>query len=493
MILGQSIRSGVKWLMIGNIGMRFMEFAFGVILARLLVPADFGMMVTIAVFTGFVSMLSSAGMGQSLIRAKEADENDFTAVFTMQLTLGMAIYFGFFVTSPLIAGFFDNPLYSDLLRVTALSFLMRPFALMRTAWLNREMDFKKRSVVELQTVALTSISSVLMAWVGLGVWSLALSGLVGSLAKNVLLARITPLRLRLNPDWATMRKHSGYGFKITTNDFLSYLTRESKNLILSKLAGPSFLGLFNKAESLSRLPNQMFMSATVQPVFRAMSKIQDDLSQTKDLYFRVITLLMVYTTPLYIGIWWVAEPFIDFVYGEKWHMTIEPLRILVLSGVFLNIIHPSAVLLDAQNKLNQEMVALTIRLIVTIAACLIGLKWGLAGVALAILITHIFSAVYYYLLAQKTIHARFRELLASITPGLILNTLLFLALAMTDFASGEIRSSSKPVYLALMILSGALTYIAAFLFVPVPALSSEAQRWRSRINDSLGLIFKRRV
>jgi O-antigen/teichoic acid export membrane protein len=492
MSLGQSIRGGVKWLMIGNIGMRFMEFAFGVILARLLVPADFGMIVTISVFTGFVSMLSSAGMGQSLIRAKEADENDFTAVFTFQLALGVLIYLGFFISAPWVADFFADPLYGELLRVTALSFLMRPFAFMRTAWLNRGMEFKQRSLIELLTVAIGSLSSVLMAWAGMGVWSLALSGLVSSLVRNILLARITPLRLRLNPDWNVMRKHGGYGFKITANDFLSYLTRESKNLILSKLAGASFLGLFNKAESLSRLPNQMFMSATAQPVFRAMSKIQDDIKQTREMFFRVITLLMVYTTPFYIGIWWVAEPFIDFVYGEKWLPAIEPLRILVLSGAFLNIVHPCAVLLDAQNKLNQEMAALVIRLIVTLAACLIGLEWGLAGVSWALFLTHLFSAVYYYLLAQKAVDARLGELVASITPGLILNSILFLALAATDFVLGELQSIHQLTYLVLMSLSGALVYLAAFLYIPIPALGSEAERWRQKINNGLEMVLNKK-
>lgn len=491
--MAQSIRSGVKWLMLGSVGMRFFEFAFGVILARLLVPADFGMIVTIQVFTGLASMLSSAGMGQSLIRAKEASENDFTAVFTMQLALGIAIYLFFFFAAPWIAHFFNNPLYSDLIRVSTLVFLMRPLAFIRTAWLNREMDFRQRSVVDVVSGVFTGVASCLMAWSGLGVWSLTLSGLLGALAKNILLARITPLRLRLNPNFATMRKHSSYGFKITVNDFVSYLTMEGKSLILSKLAGPTFLGLFNKSESLSRLPNQLFMSATIQPVFRAMSKAQDDLDQTRYLFYRVITLLMIYTTPLYVGMWWVAEPFVSVVYGAKWIPVAQPLSILVMSGLFLNIVHPCAVLLDAQNRLNQEMVALVIRLAVTLAACLVGLEWGLAGVAWAILATHAFSAGYYYALVGRTITARIPELLRAITPALILNALLFSALAAAHYVLADARSSLPLAYLVLMGLVGALTYGAAFLFLPLPAISDEAERWRRKIDDSLGLIFKART
>jgi O-antigen/teichoic acid export membrane protein len=485
MNLGESIRSGVKWLMFGNVGMRFIEFAFGVILARLLVPADFGMIVTISVFTGFVSMLSSGGMGQSLIRAKDAGENDFCAVFTMQLGLGIAIYLGFFIAAPWVAQFFENPLYADLLRVSALSFLMRPFAFMRTSWLNREMDFKRRSVVDVATTGLTSVVSVAMAWAGLGVWSLVLSGLIGSLGRNIMLARITPLHLRLNFDYSAMRKHSGYGVKITTNDFLSYLTREGKNLVLSKMAGPAFLGLFNKSESLSRLPNQMFMSSTVQPVFRAMSKVQDDLDQTKYMFYRVISLLMVYTMPLYVGLWWVAEPFIQVVYGEKWLAAAEPMRILVISGIFLNIMHPSATLLDAQNRLTQEMFALVIRLIVTLAACVVGLQWGLIGVAWAITFTNAFSAVYYYLLVRRTIRTRYTDLFNALAPGLSLSGLLFAMLAAVHYASDGLDDSRPAIYLSLMILAGGLTYLLSFLYIPISSISGEAQRWRNKIGYGL--------
>jgi O-antigen/teichoic acid export membrane protein len=490
MSVGQSLRGGIKWLIVGNTGMRLMEFAFGVVLARLLVPADFGMIVTIQVFTGFAGMIASGGMGQSLIRAKQADTDDFNAVFTMQLGLGILIYLLFYVSAPWIAAYFNTPLYADLIRVSTVVFLMRPFAFIRRSWLNREMHFKTRSLTEVATTTLTGIASVLMAWAGMGVWSLTLSGLFGALVTNILLARLTPLRLRLNFDLAIMRRHSAYGFKITTNDFLSYLTREGKNLVLSKLAGPVFLGLFNKAESLSRLPNQMFMSATVQPVFRAMSKVQDDLDQTKYLFHRMITLLMVYTLPLYVGLWWVAEPFIGVVYGEKWLAVAAPMRILALSGFFLNIMHPCAVLLDAQNRLTQEMIALIARLVVTLAACVIGLEWGLTGVAWGLVLAHIFNAVTYYILVLKTIPTRPADLLAAVLPGLILNTLLCLTLAGVHLALGTLRSTHPASYLAVMMLTGPLVYLAAFLFLPLPAIGDEARRWRGQLLAGLKLASK---
>jgi O-antigen/teichoic acid export membrane protein len=491
MALGQSIRTGVKWLIIGNTGNRIMDFAFGVILARLLVPADFGLIVTIQVFTGVVSMLTSGGMGQALIRAKDVTANDFNAVFTLQLVLGILIYLGFFLAAPWFADFFENPLYEDLLKVSALSFMMRPFAYMHGSWLNREMNFKSRSLIEIKSGVVTGISSVLMAWAGMGVWSLTLSGLVGGLVRIIMLARVTALSLSLNFDTAIMRKHGTYGSRIVANDILGHLKNEGVKLILSKLAGPSILGLFNKADSLHRLPYWMFAQPVAQPVFRAMSKVQDDLDQTKYMFYRVITLLMVYILPFYVGLWWVAEPFIGVVYGEQWLPAAEPLRILALAGVFYIIGRPCGVLLMAQNRLIQEMIAQAAILVFTLSACIIGLNWGLEGVSWSVLGGQVFATTYLYILAYRTIPTRLIDLVRAIAPGLKLNTLLFLVLAFTDSLTDGLRTSNPSLYLLLMVIPAPLVYMAAFLLLPIPALQSESVRWRQKIIVGLSILYKR--
>ena len=490
MNLGQKIRSGAKWLFLGNVGSRILEFGFGVALARLLVPADFGMVATVAALTGFAGLVLSGGMGQALIRAKEADQDDFNAVFSLQLGVGILLYVVFFVTAPWFADFFGNPLYVDLIRVAGLVFLMRPFAFMRMAWLNREMDFKKRSMVGVAGGLFVGITGTMMAWAGFGVWSLILSGVFAGLFRNLLLERITPLRIRLNLDLALMRKHSSYGLKITAIDFISYLTRESMNLILSKGAGPAFLGLFRKSDSLSRLPNWVIVRATMEPVFRAMSKVQDDLNQSKYIFYRTITLFMAYTTPIYVLMWWVAEPFIGFVYGEKWLPAAAPLQILLCAGLFFNVLHPSNRLLNAQNRLTQRLVAQIVSLAVISGACVVGLRWVLEGVAWGILGSHIFSTSYAYFLVYRTIPTRFTELLKAAAPGLSLSGLLFIVLLVLNALLGDTRTERPALYLLIMTISGSIFYVSAFLVLPISSLRSEAYRWRQKFNGGLSFLYK---
>lgn len=484
MSLGQSIRSGAKWLALGKLGNRLLEFAFGVILARLLTPADFGMVATIAVFTGFVGMFTAGGMGQSLIRANQADEADFTAVFTLQLAMGGLVYAGFFFAAPYIADYLHDPIYTDLIRVAALSFLLRPFYVMRNAWLTRRMDFKSRTKVAVVSGVFTGVVASTMAWFGFGVWSLILSGLATGLLQNVWLARLVPITPRLNPSTTIMRRHTRYGAKIVANDFLTYLRAEGKTLLLSKIAGPAVVGLFNKAESLARLPNQLLMQPVMEPMFRALSKTQDDLGESRRLFYRAVTLLTVYTTPLYLILGWVAEPFILVVYGEKWVAAADAMRVLCIMGPFLNVMLPASVLLAAQNRLGRVMLAQGINLPLVLGACWLGwIQAGLAGAAWGYLLTQGIMTLHFYWYAQQAVGGRLGDLVAAIAPGLALCGLVGAALFALDQLVQTWRHSLTPLYLVLMGAGGLTAFTLSFFTLPLTAVRGEAEGWRRRISE----------
>ena len=485
MDLGQNIRKGVKWLIIGNTGQKLLEFVFGIVLARLLLPADFGLLVTIQAFTGFVGMLTSGGMAQALVRAKEVTEEDFHAVFTMQMVLSLLIYLGFWLVAPWFAEFFENPIYEDLLRVSTLVFLLRPFAHMHGSWLIREMDFKRRTQINVSVGLVSGISSILMAWSGLGVWSLVLSGLVGAVTRNLLLARSTPLKPAINFALTTIRRHGAYGSKVIGTDLLSHLNRQGLAVMLSKLAGPSFLGLFNKADSLHRLPYWSLGQPLAQPLFRAMAKVQDDLDKTKYMYYRAVTLLMVYVLPFFMGLMWIGKPFIQVVYGPKWIAAGDPMQIMAVCGFFYIVARPCAAVLMAQNRLGQEMIAQTGILLFTLTACLIGLQWGLVGVGWAFVASQAFAAISLYTLVYRILPTRLSDLGRALQPGLILNGLLLVALLVVDRLFGTIAETNPALYMLLMGGIGAPVYIAAFFLLPIPTLASETSRWSQLLAGGL--------
>src|SRR5574337_521682 len=252
MTLAQNIRDSSKWLIGSNVMSQVLQFTFGIVLARLLTPADFGMIVTIQIFTGVLGMLASGGMGQALVRARSATELDFQVIFTIQLLMCGTIFGILYLIAPSFSRWFNEPLYKDLLRVSAWGFLLRPFIGIHTSWLNRAMRFKDLSIRTFTAGAISSLASIGMAASGFGVWSLVGGGLIGSLANYLMIARLTPLRIRLRFDRSATRTHSSYGIKLVIKDFVVYFRKESSNLIIAKLGGANMVGLFNKGSSLDR-------------------------------------------------------------------------------------------------------------------------------------------------------------------------------------------------------------------------------------------------
>lgn len=480
MSLGGSIRGGIKWLLAGNVGSQVTQFIFGVILARLLVPEDFGLIVTVQIFTGLVVLISGGGMGQALVRAKEATENDFNVVFTVQLIIGAFVYLGFFLSAPLIAKAFGNALYTDLVRVSAISFLIRPFVNTRASWLHREMRFKQSALIGLVTGIVTGLASIAMAYRGMGVWSLTLSGILGSLISLLMLDRVTTRRPSLILNMATTRKLGAYGFKVSLNDLASYFTKQASNTIISRVSGPSSVGLFNKGESLAWLPFSTVSASVYDAVFRAMAKVQDNPDQTKYLFFRMMSLMTLYTLPLYIGLAWMAEPFMVSVYGEKWLPAADPLRIVSLAGLFICIGHPCGAVLAAQNRLGREVWVHISQGIIVAIACYFGLKaWGLPGAALGIFLGVAYSTPVMYYLATRCFPTTLADLVQALAPGLKLNALLLVALAIIhSLLPAGTREIQPALYIIVAGGGAGLIYAAAFLFFPSASLLGEAQRWR---------------
>lgn len=485
MSLGNAIRRNTLWQFTGNTGTQVLTFVFGIILARLLAPEDFGMLVTIQVFTGMAGFVAGGGMGQALVRAKEATQQDYDCVFTLQLALGSLIYLAFFVAAPHFAQWYEQPLYGTLLRVSALSFLMRPFVNMPSSLLQRAMRFKAQSIIRVATLLVSSLVSISMAYAGYGVWSLVIGGLTGSVSNVIMLTATARWRPGLSTNFRRAKDLARYGMLVSANDIVTYVRMQATNVILSRTAGAASVGLFNKADSLAQMPRQLITSSLYPVLFRAMSQEQDNLDTCRYLFFRSLSLALVYASPFFFGLFWLAEPIIVLLYGEKWAASAAPMAILALAGPMLTIENLSGAVLAARAWLRKELVIQLIVLALTVAAVYFGLEHGLTGVATALVCVAAYNAFHMFHLARLSLKSSVSPLFVAIRPAVILNLILNAVLFVTD-ATFDVSSRHSFVYLVTMIGAGAVSYACAFLLLPLHGLESEQTRWKTllRLNPA---------
>lgn len=478
---GQSIRGGATWLFVGNTGQQALAFLFGVVLARLLLPEDFGVLLSIQVFTGLAGFVAGGGMGQALVRSKTASEQDYAIVFTLQLMIGSVIYAMFFALAPWFAKWYQTPIYTDLLRVSALSFLLRPFVNMPSNMLHRAMRFKETAISGIASLVTGNGVSIVMAYLGYGVWSLIWGGLAGSVVGALVLTFAAKWRPRLSSQFRRGREIARYGFLVSLNDISYYIRSQVSIFILSRTLGPASVGLYNKGESLARMPHR-FITGSVYPVlFRALAKEQEDLKESRRLYFLSIALVAVFATPLYVGLLWLAEPLMRSVYGLKWLDAAGPLSILAAAWPFWLVGNLSGNVLGARNWLTQELAVQLSTLIVTALAILAALPRGIDGVAWAIVGSTAFAATYQYWLITKCLQTRLSELARALVPAAVLNALLAATLCITDLALPPTVASHDVAYLFAMGLAGAAVYVPGFLFLPLRGLENEQNRWKDKL------------
>lgn len=479
MNLGNSIRSGTKWLFAGNLGGQLLQFAFGVALARLLVPADFGLLVTVQIFTGFAGFIAGGGTGQALVQAREVEKRDYQVVFTIQLLIGFLIYGFFFIAAPWFADWFGQPLYVDLFRVSAISFLLRPFVNVPGALLQRAMRFKASAIVATATSVISGMVSIILASYGWGVWSLVLGGLLGSLLSAVLLLRVAAWVPRFSMDREIASRLGSYGFKVSLNSIVEYVRSQIPNLVATRLMGTVAVGLYNKAASLNVMPMSIIGSSPYQAVFRALAQTQDNLDQSKYIYLRTMTLVVVYTLPFNVGLAWLAEPFISVVYGDKWLGVVQPLQILAISVLFRCVTNPAGAVLEARNLLTQELRIQLETLALLAIGCLLGYRWGISGIAWASVAGSVYACLRTASVANSRLGVSHIELLRALKPGLILNGLLFASLLLADsFWPADLAKADSAYYLFIMSGIGGLVYTASFLYLPMRETEAEAARWK---------------
>lgn len=481
MSLGNKIRHGALWLFVGNTGSQILTFAFGIVLARLLSPQDFGMLVTIQVFTGLAGFVSGGGMGQGLVRAAEASKADYNAVFTLQLAIGCVIYAVFFLAAPWFAQWYNTPLYASLLRVSALSFIIRPFINLPGSHLHRHMRFKAQTASKITTLLVSSSVSIALAYQGHGVWSLILGGMAGSLTSMLLLTHLSGWRPGLSLDFSRARDLARYGFLVSVNDIVVYLRNQAANFILGRSVGAQAVGLFNKADSLAQMPRAVVTNPVYTVLFRALAQEQGNLDKSRYLFLRSLSLVAVYVTPLYLGVTWLAEPLIALLYGEKWAASAAPLAILALAGPFLTIANLSGAVLAARGWLDRELVVQIILLVLTGIAATVGLRFGLTGIAWALVGVALYNAAHMYTLASRCLETTWKQLVLALAPAAGLNTVLAGVLFLTHLSLPGAALAQPLVQAAAMAVTGALVYAGCFLFLPIPALRSEQQRWKQKL------------
>lgn len=324
-------QKGLVWSFIERFATQGVQFVFGIILARLLSPDDYGIIAMPLVFLALAQCIIDSGFSSALIRKPELSEEDLSTTFYFNIGVGVVCYLTLFFTSPLIAVFYNTPILSDLLKVTALATLFNPLCAVQQAILTRKIDFKTQAIVSLSGAIVSGIVGLAMAYSGFGVWSLVCQQVGGYLIRTVLLWMLSGWKPKKTWSWDSFHYLWGFGSKMLGSGLLDTAYNNIYPIVIGKFFSANDLGNYTRAQQLSSLPSSNISGILQRVTFPVLSSIQNEDERLSKNYRKILKLSAFIIFPLMMLLSAIADPLIRVVLTDKWAGCIILLQIICFS------------------------------------------------------------------------------------------------------------------------------------------------------------------
>lgn len=332
-LTSQSIWSGV-WVAMLNVGDRLLQLGMVVILARLLAPADFGLMGIALLMLSGLTRFSQLGLNQALVYNREADIDGYlNTTWSLNIGRGLGIAAVLVVGAPLAASVFGEPRAEPVIQVLAVSPLLFGLRNPGVVYFQKDLEFQKEFVYELSGAIVQFVVAVAYALAFANVWALVFGNIAKNATRFLVSYVVHSYRPRPGFDRAIAAELVNYGKWITGSSITNYLKSEGDDAVVGWLLGAASLGFYQMAYRLSNAPATEITHTISRVAFPAYSKLQDDLDALRTGYFRVLKLTLLLALPAGIGLAAVAPLFVEAVLGPNWLPIVLTLQVLTVYGM----------------------------------------------------------------------------------------------------------------------------------------------------------------
>ncbi|MDX9847995.1 MAG: lipopolysaccharide biosynthesis protein [Tenuifilaceae bacterium] len=325
---------GMLWSALDKFAVQAGHFAIGIVLARLLMPEDFGLIGMLSIFIAISQTFIDSGMGSGLIQKKDRSNHDFSTVFVFNLAVSVTFYFILYFSAPLIAQFYSMPQLVMLTRVLSLNIIINSLAIVQRTKLTINIDFKTIAKVNVASVFISGIVAVYFAYSGLGVWALVI--------QNLVRAAIAVLMLWFLSRWApslvfskeSFKNLFGFGSKLLIAGLYARTLQEVYNITIGKFYQAAELGFYTRARSFVDITNGTITSILQQVTYPILASLQDDRDRMVSVYSRLIRMTAFFVFPAMTLLALLAEPFVLFFLTEKWLPAVVLLQLMAFARIF---------------------------------------------------------------------------------------------------------------------------------------------------------------
>ncbi|MBB2971367.1 lipopolysaccharide biosynthesis protein [Mesorhizobium sp. RMAD-H1] len=468
----RKIARNIGWSVLSKVAVFSLKFISVPILARLLTPAEFGVVATGMIVVFFLLLIGGAGLSAGLIRAEREDPETQDTVFWTNLTVACALGLLLYFNAAFVARLLGAPEAEWLLRIFAFLFPIYLGADVASSLLSRRMAFARDAFWSVVSEIVGAIAAIAAALAGLGVWALIFQQFASAIVRWAGLMFATRYVPRLRFSFPKLRALFGYSSRIAGADFANFISFQSPLIVITRLLGLADAGAFTVANRFSDLPNQIVLSGLMGVLFPAFSTMSDQPERRSRALLQSTQMTSILLAPMLFGYWAVAEPAMNVVFGPQWTYAWPVLGLLAVAKGIMTPCGSFIPFLKATGHAGVLWWFALARAIVVVIGTWIGAKLdGLVGVCLALCIVNIFIMIGYaaVVFSVARIHPRagIHSVALPLGSAVLMAVLVRLLL---DYARPLIPSDL--VLLLVGAGTGAVVYLLLMLATQREALSS---------------------
>lgn len=436
-------------------GAQLVSFLVSIVLARLLTPEDYGVIALVTVFTSILQVFVDSGLGTALVQKKNADEIDFSSVFYFNVLICLVLYAGMFVAAPVIARFYDNPIYIPLVRVLSLTLVISGLKNIQQAYVSRHMIFKRFFFSTLGGTIASAILGIVMAYAGFGVWALAAQYVSNTAIDTLILWVTVPWRPRKKFSWMRLKELLSYGWKLLASALMDTGYTSLWNLLIGKVYSAADLSFYDQGSRYPKAIISTINNSIDSVLLPTMSSVQDDRAQIKSMTRRSIMTSVYVMAPLMMGLAGCAKTLVSLILTDKWLPCVPFLRIFCITYMFWPVHSANLNAIKAMGRSDLYLRLEILKKIIGIGLLLCTVKISVMVMACSLLISSFASQIINSYPNWKLLNYRYLEQLRDILPSILLAVIMAVAVgAVPLLGYGNVLT------LCIQIPLGVVIYVA---------------------------------
>ena len=456
----------IVWSAVERFSSQGIQFALGIIIARLVSPSCYGLIAMLTIFLSIGQSLIDSGFANALIHKKECTDKDYSTVFYFNLVVSVALYFLFFVSSPLIANYYNQPELIVITRYSTLGFIINSLAIVQRAQFTKRMDFKSQSKASVSAVLISGGVGVFMAYHGFGVWALVAQGLVNNFVNTLSLWLMSSWKPALIFSVESFKELYAFGSRLLFTGLLSTVYINLYTLVIGKFFTSTQLGFFNRMQNIAVFPSRNITSIMSRAIYPKQCNLQDDNVALFNNYMQLLSLSSFFIFPFMGGLAVLSKPLISFLLGEKWIEAWPLLALLSIAYMFDHVQYFNWQMLAVKGRSDLSLKSEVIKKIASVLILILTIPFGVKIMAIGLIIYAIIDLLIIIPFVHKVIPTiNYWVEVKALAPSFFLT--LFMSLVIIVFLS-----VISNIYLQLFggFIIGVFVYLLMAYIMKIPEL-----------------------